>query len=86
MEQVTQNLPGLLALESLIKDVPVERRHLLSWESLPRLPLSSTDELEELRGIASAWSERNPDMVSLLVMRPAIGRREDESSADGSIN
>ena len=86
MEQVTQNLPGLLALESLIKDVPVERRHLLSWESLARLPLSSTDELEELRRIASAWSERNPDMVALLVMRPAIGRREDESSADGSID
>ena len=49
MEQVIENLPRLVAIESLIKDVPIELRHLLSWESQARLASLPTDEIEELR-------------------------------------
>jgi hypothetical protein len=71
MEQVTENLPRLVAIESLIKDIPVELRHLLSWESQARLASLPADEIEELRGIARAWGEQNPDMVALLTGEPS---------------
>lgn len=74
MEQVTENLPRLVAIESLIKDVPVELRHLLAWESQARLASLPADEIEELRGIARAWGGRNPDMVALLTGEPPLGQ------------
>jgi hypothetical protein len=73
MEQVTHNLPRLLAIESLIKDIPVERRHLLSWESQARLTALPANEIEEIRGIASAWRNRNPDMVALITRETPLG-------------
>jgi hypothetical protein len=66
MEQVTKSLPRLVAIESLIKDVPAELRHLLSWESQARLATLPADEIEELRSIAHDWGERNPDILTLL--------------------
>jgi hypothetical protein len=83
MEQPTRDLPRLQAFESLIKDVPDDRRHLLRWESLPLVTSSRPDELEHLRAIARAWSERNPDEAASLVMQPAIDRKQDEAPKNG---
>jgi hypothetical protein len=76
-DQVTQNLPRLRAIESLIREMPVERRHLLSWESQARLTLLPADELEELRGIAGAWRERHPNMAPLLTGETPPGHGTD---------
>ena len=59
MEQVTKNLPKLMAIESLIEELSVEMRHLLSWESQRRLASLPADEVEELRRLPRAWGERN---------------------------
>jgi hypothetical protein len=67
MKQVTENLPRLVAIESLIKYVPVELRHLLSWESQARLASLPADEIEQLRSNARDWGERNPDMMALVI-------------------
>ena len=64
--QITQDLPRLLAIESLIRDMPIDRRNLLSWESQARLALLPAEELDGLRGMAGAWRERHPDMAPLL--------------------
>jgi len=64
LEQVTENLPMLLAIESLIKELPVELRHVLSWESQARLASLPADELEELRRLARVWGEQKPDVVA----------------------
>ena len=56
MEQVTENLPKLMAIESLIEELSVEMRHLLSWESQARLASLPADEVEELRRLARAWA------------------------------
>jgi len=74
MEQVAENLPKLMAIESLIEELPVEMRHLLSWESQARLALLPADEVEELRRLARAWGERNPDLVALFQAENVPGR------------
>jgi hypothetical protein len=66
MEQIAGNLPKLSAIESLIRGLPMELRHLLSWESQPYLASLPAEEAAELRALGRAWAERNPDLVALF--------------------
>lgn len=74
MEQVAAILPKLSAVESLIRDLPIELRHLLSWESQALLPSLPEEEVAELRALGRAWAERNPDVMALFADEESPGQ------------